>query len=87
MQPPESTQRRLNKRPRANITLLYSFRIRSPIENGSPSSDRCCKRALKPTQLLHFKAYGAEILGANSPNLGSQNEFTPVSIEPQTGKI
>jgi hypothetical protein len=71
MQPSESTRGRLNKRPRANIRLLYSFRIRSPTENGSPSPDRCRKRERKSTQLPHFRAYEDEILGSNNHDLGS----------------
>jgi hypothetical protein len=54
MQLLKSTRGRLNKRPRVNNTLLSSFRIRSPTENGSPSPDRCRKRTRKSTQLPQF---------------------------------
>jgi hypothetical protein len=87
MQPSESTRGRLNKRPRVNNTPLSSFRIRSPTENDSPSLDRCRKRTRKSTQLPQFRVYEDKIFKADSLNLGAQNEFTPVSVEPQTGKI
>jgi hypothetical protein len=78
---------RLNKRLRVNNTPLSSFRIRSSTENGSPSLDWYRKRTRKSTQLPHFEVYENKISKVNSPNLGAQNEFTPVLIKPQTGKI
>jgi hypothetical protein len=82
MQLSEDTQGRLNKRPRANTSSLRSFRIYSPTENGSPSPDRCRKRARKSIQLPQFRFYENEILGVDSPKLDSQNEFTLALIEP-----
>jgi hypothetical protein len=79
----QSTRGRFNKRPRANSTTFSA----SSVENSSPSPNRCRKRVRKTTQLPQFKVYEDEILEADSPNLGAQNESTPVSIEPQTGKI
>jgi hypothetical protein len=87
MQPSESIRGRLNKRLQANSPLRRSFRICSPTENGSPSPDRCRKRARKSTQLPQVRVYEDEILGADSPDSDAQNKFTPVLIESQTGKI
>jgi hypothetical protein len=76
MQPLESTRGRLNKRPRVNIPPPRSFHIHSPTENSSPSSDRYRKRVRKSSQLPQFEVYEDEILGADSPNLGAQKNYS-----------
>jgi hypothetical protein len=83
----QSTRGRLNKRPRANSTAFSASSVHSSIENSSPSPNRCRKRVRKTTQLPQFKVYENDVFEANSSDLVAQNEFTLVSIEPQTGKI
>jgi hypothetical protein len=83
----QSTRGRLNKRPRANSTAFSASSVHSSVENSNPSPTRCRKRVRKTTQLPQFEVYKDEILRENSPILGAQNEFTPVSIESQTSKI
>jgi hypothetical protein len=87
MQPSESTRGRLNKRPRANTpppapsasVLLPKTAVLPQIDAASAHENRHSS--------LNLKVYEDEILEADSPDLGAQNESTPVSIGPQTGKI